>query len=142
MQGSRLVHERLCNIIGLSPTFTSRSIVTPCGPVIVDHDTAWHPLDTKFPDRYDADHCSHFGLIATTLASPLEVWLADAEVGKPRRLRYLTGYVVGLSLATHVVIVDNTDTNRRRVITAYRLKDHETRAEGKRRGLPLYQGWK
>ena len=140
-QNSPVVHEKLCSLVGLSKTLTSRSIATPYGDVWVDHLTARHPLDHREPDRYDADHCSYFGLIVPTLSSPLEIWLAEAKPGKPRRLRYLSGYAVGLTVTTYVVIVDNTNESRRRVITAYRLHDYETRAEGKRQGRPIYQGW-
>jgi hypothetical protein len=138
-QRTPLVHDELCKLIGLSKVVTSRPIETPCGPISVDHNTARHPLAPVSPTRYDADHCSYFGLILTTLTAPLEIWLAEASATKPRRLRYLAGYIVGLTITTHLVIVDEA---AKRVITAYRLTDHETRTEGKRSGLPVYQAWK
>lgn len=133
---NKVVRESMYALVGLSPTVKSALVHTPVGPVSIDHATAEHPL--TLASRYDADHCSYFALTKTTLEKPVEVWRVAATADRPKRLRFLGAYVIGLTVTTHVAIVDDAT---RRVITAYRLDAHETRGEKKRQGEISYRGW-
>jgi hypothetical protein len=133
---NKIVREAMYALVGLSPTVPKVIVESPVGQAIIDHASAEHPLVS--PDRYDADHCSYFALTTTTLLKPIEVWAVESDTERPKRLRYLAAYTVGLTITTHVAIVDD---DARRVITAYRLDSHDTRGEKKRKGELLYRAW-
>lgn len=131
------VREAMHALVGLSPVVTKATIDTPIGPVEIDHAGAEHPV-ASYPDRYDPDHCSYLGLTKPTLQKPIEVWQSAATADRPERLCFLAAYIVGLTLTTHMVIVD---VAQNRVTTSYKLNDHETRADNQREGSLRYKSW-
>jgi len=107
------------------------------GEIRIDRRTVTHIVEKQDPGHYDLLRFTRYAL-----ANPVEIWCADRQGVKPRKLRFISLFQIGNTLETHLAIVDE---EAQRLITAYKWEprpgDPPDKIERKRRGMARYLAW-